>query len=120
VRSALAIIVGYIVLAVSAVALDRIVMGAFQLPELFTVGLRTVAHFVAGIAGGYVAALLAGRAENEHGRLLALVVGAIWLISFFFWDGRPGPLWEQILMVVAMMAGAVPGGSIRARHAAAR
>jgi hypothetical protein len=118
-RSILAVVVGYLVMAVAVMVLFAI---AFRAPDQKpTVGFMVFAvgyGFVAAIAGGYVTAAIARRAPLAHAAALAVVSAAMGLVSLITSGGRE-PVWFLGANVVAMIAGVLLGGAMRARRSGA-
>jgi len=114
-RSALAVIVGYAIFAVSAGALFHLTgqppHGEATVP--FMVG-ATLYGIAFALLGGYVSGWIAGRRPFTHGLivagLLALGAGA----SLIATTGQ-GHIWSQAAALIAMAPAAALGGYLRGR-----
>jgi hypothetical protein len=120
-RSAAAVLVGYLVLAVS-VAVKFLLIQTF-LPEILPAsGDEVFPHtgwllvllgsdIALMIAGGYVTARLARRAPIAHALALGAVIvvlGLTWMFVFWGWL----PLWYQVVLVSIAVPAAATGGSL--------
>jgi hypothetical protein len=67
--------------------------------------------FMCAAAGGYFAALLAGRAPQKHATLTGVLLACIFIPKLFV--HRPEPMWHEFWPVLVVIGGAVVGGSLR-------
>lgn len=114
-RSVLAVIVGYMVFAVSAFAVFRVSGRAAHgdAPMSFIL-LTTACGIMFALLGGYVAAWLAGRAPRVHGAAVGAVLALGAAVSLASTLGH-GAIWSQIAALALMAPSAVLGGMLRAR-----
>ena len=116
-RSIGAVILGYLVFAVSAVVSFRL---SGQPPHAAAPPGVMLAHILVGVVaafvGGYVAAHLAGRRPAAHGLAVALVLAVGAAASLLSTIGH-GAIWSQLSALVLMAPGAALGGWVRARRA---
>ena len=113
-KSALAVLVGYLVFGVSAVFL-------FQLSGIDSREQPGAALFIGstlyGVAfallAGYVAGLLAGTNETKHAVAVACIMAALAAISLIAQPGE-GSHWSQISALIFMAPSAILGGALRA------
>ncbi|MCX6132370.1 MAG: hypothetical protein NTU47_01040 [Ignavibacteriales bacterium] len=115
-RSFLAILVGYLVFAVSAVAMFQLSgVDPHQQPGVgFMIG-STIYGVVFAISGGYVSAAIAARKQLMHAGIVAAIIAVAALISIFAQPGFPTH-WSQITAIVFMAPSAVLGGWLRERQ----
>lgn len=118
-RSVIAVVVGYAIFSLSALALFKITGKDPHSPADVPFMAATIVYgiFFAGL-GGYVAAWLAKRWEIEHSlavSCLIAVVGAISLLT------RPqhAAMWTQLAALLLMAPAAMLGGRLRSRQAPA-
>lgn len=121
-RSFIAIVVGYLTIAIPIMILFLIWFG-FPDPENlptpsmgFMLG-SIVFGFVFTIAGGYMAALIANRLEMKHAYGLAGVVVLLSIWSMIAGVGNE-PFWLQLVNLIVGIAGVLLGGAIRTGQAA--
>ncbi len=113
VRSVTAVVVGYLVFAVSAVALFALLGREPHAPA--SAGFMATAT-VYGIAwagvAGYLAARIAGRRPLLHGGAVAAVIAIGAILSI---PGRPdgGTIWSQLAALIFMAPSALAGGWLR-------
>ena len=120
IRSILAVIGGYLIMAGCIGAVNGLIMTLF--PRMVGGGSSpTLAYLIVNLAsgagfailGGYVTALLAKRSEIKHALGLgglALFLGVVSLIMYY---GRQ-PLWYQIALLVIVLPSVLLGGILRA------
>jgi hypothetical protein len=130
-RSILAVVAGYVLMAVLVMAASTIVGVAFPgafatadgkpiLPDLGWYALTLAYSFAAALAGGHACARLARHAELAHAGALALLLLALGLSLLFAGSGAEGvPVWWTGGEVAVGIAGVLLGGFIRAQAAAA-
>jgi hypothetical protein len=115
-RSIVAVVVGYMVFAVSAF----LVFELFDQPPheaaplWFMVTAAVLGMFFAFV-GGYVAAFLAGRHPRAHGVAVAALLALGAAFSLVATLGK-GAVWSQVAALVLMAPSAVGGGWIRERQ----
>lgn len=115
-RSIAAVILGYLMFALSAVLSFRISGQAPHAPAPFGIMLAHIlVGVVAAFAGGYVAALLAGRKPAAHGIAVALLLALGAAVSLVSTIGH-GAIWSQVAALLVMAPGAAFGGWVRARR----
>ena len=118
IKSIVAVVVGYLIFAVSAVAFLQL---SGQPPhETAPLGLilgSIVFGIVFALLGGYVAALLARRRPLAHALAVAAIIALGATVSLIATLGK-GAIWSQIAALVLMAPSAVLGGWLRARQSA--
>ena len=127
VRSVIAVVVGYAVLAAATMAKFAAMQALFPwaLPApgedvfsstfwLVTILLSDVALM---IVAGYVTAAVARHAEVGHTVALGGVMVVLGLVSMFV-NWLQGPLWYQVVLVSIAVPAAVTGGSLRSQQRA--
>ena len=120
IKSILAVVVGYLVFAVSAFAFFKL---SGQPPHQeatlpFIVG-STVFGMVVALLGGYVAAWLAGRRPLAHALAVAAIMALGATVSLIATLGK-GSIWSQIAGLALIAPSAVVGGWLRARQSISR
>jgi hypothetical protein len=118
-RSVIAVIVGYLVFAASAVVLFRISGRDPHAPASLTFMMLSVLYgmFFAAV-GGFVAAWLARRWEFEHSLAVAGLIAAGGAASLLASPGRA--LWTELSAVLIMAPMAMVGGYLRRRQTGAK
>lgn len=115
-RSIGAVVVGYLIFAFSA-------FGFFQIsgqaphqvaPPAVMLG-SIIVGVVSALAGGYVAAWLAGRKPLVHGVVVAAVLALGAAVSLLATLGH-GAIWSQLAALLLMAPSAALGGWVRARQ----
>ena len=116
-RSIAAVLIGYIVFAVSAFSYFKIVKQAphEEAPLLIMLG-SIVAGMVAAFLGGYLAARLAGRRPFAHGLAVACILALGAAASLASTLGH-GAIWSQVAALALMAPSAAAGGWLRSRKA---
>jgi Na+/proline symporter len=127
VRSVIAVVVGYMVLATATMAkfaaMQALFPGALPAPGedvfpstfwLVTILLSDVALM---IVAGYVTAAVAKRTEVVHAAALGGVMVVLGLVLMFV-NWLQEPLWYQITLVAIAIPAAVTGGSLRSHQRA--
>jgi hypothetical protein len=118
-RSVVAVLIGYIVFAVSAYAVFRLSGHAAHAVASVPFMLVSIASGVVfAIVGGYIAAWLAGRRPLAHAVAMAVLLAVGATVSLASTLGH-GAIWSQVAALTLMAPGAVLGGWIRARSVAA-
>lgn len=116
IRSISAVIAGYLVIAIAIVGLFAVWFGPVSgVPTKGFLIYSLVYGFFAAITGGYVTALVAGRAELKHAVGLAVLVAIAAVISAVMYAGRE-PLWYQFANLVVVTDGVLLGGFVRHRQ----
>ena len=116
VRSIVAVVVGYLVFALSAFAFFQVSGQAPHQVAPVSVMLASAAFgAVFALLGGYVAAWLARRRPTTHGVAVAAVIAVGALVSLLSTLGK-GAVWSQLAALVLMAPSAVLGGWLRARQ----
>jgi hypothetical protein len=114
-RSIVAVVVGYVVFAVSAFAVFRLSGRAAHASAPIPFMLLTIASGVAFAAlGGYVTGWLAGRRPLAHAVAMATLLAAGAVASLVSTLGH-GAIWSQVAALTLMAPSAVLGGWLRAR-----
>ncbi len=115
IRSAIAVLAGYIVFAVPAIIIFHLTNRAPRQPASggFILAVTIYGVIFAGL-GGYAAAWIAGRAPLLHAVALACVLALIALISLLA-QLRSGVIWSQLVTIVFMAPAAVVGGILEGR-----
>ena len=116
-RSVVAVLIGYLVFAVSAFALFRLAGQAPHAAASVPFMLVSIASgIVFALIGGYLAGWIAGRRPRAHAMAMAalLAVGAGVSLALTFGHGA---IWSQVAALTLMAPGAALGGWLRARRA---
>jgi hypothetical protein len=117
-RSVLAVIVGYLIFALSAFAFFQISGQRPQQAAPMPIMLGSIAFgMVFALLGGYVAAWLAQRRPLAHGVAVAAVLALGAAISLLSTLGK-GAIWSQAAALMLMAPCAVFGGWLRLRQVA--
>ena len=117
-RSVIAIIVGYLIFAVSAFAFFQISGQPPHQAAPIPVMLESIAcGMVFALLGGYVAARFARRRPLAHGVAVAVVLALGAAISLLGTLGR-GAVWSQVAALLLMAPCAVFGGWLRLKQVA--
>lgn len=115
-KSILAVLVGYLVFGLSAFFLFQVAgVDPRQEPELGFRILSTLYGVIFALAGGYVAARIAGKKEISHASSVACILAVVATVSLVAQPGH-GSLWSQFAALGFMTPAAVFGGVIRARQ----
>ncbi len=123
-RSALAVLAGYIFLTLAlfglfAVWFSSAAPGATLDPSWTFIAVAIAWGFMAAVLGGYLAGKLAGSRPFEHGLALALLTGLIGVASMAA-SFQEQPVGFQVANLVVLMAGCVAGGWLRRGRVEAR
>jgi hypothetical protein len=117
VRSVLAVIVGYVLFAVSGVVLFQLTgqppHGEASIAFMIT---ATLYGMVFALLGGYAGGYIAGRKPLVHGAAVAAILALGAGVSLIATIGR-GAIWSQVCALLLMAPSAVLGGWLRARSA---
>lgn len=115
-RSIASVLLGYVLFAVSAFLFFQ---WSGQRPHAEAAPGVMAASIVVGVAaavaGGYLAARVAGRKPLLHGVAVAGVLAAGAIVSLASTLGH-GAIWSQVAALALMAPGAALGGWARARH----
>jgi peptidoglycan/LPS O-acetylase OafA/YrhL len=115
-RSILAVVVGYLIFALSAFAFFQISGQPPHQAAPMPIMLGSIAFgMVFALIGGYVAARLARRRPLAHGVAVAAVLALGATISLLSTLGK-GAVWSQVAALVLMVPCAVFGGWLRTRQ----
>lgn len=117
-RSVLSIMVGYGLIAISVILFffssdvsdPEQITGSFM---LFSIGFS----FCVAVAGGFVTAIIARRAEVQHGIGLGVLIAMLSGVSISI-TADQAPLWFQIAYCVAGVTGALAGAFLRSGRGA--
>ena len=118
VRSAVAVVAGYVLIVALVMAFDVIHGTLVGVPEKGQVPLEYMiinlaSGAVAGVIGAYMTAMIAGRAPTQHALALgifSLVVGIA--TSVKYWGDQP--VWYQATLLGMVVPLAFVGGRLRA------
>jgi hypothetical protein len=123
-RSILAVIVGYFVTAAGVMATAAVINVLFPLasPEAEFARFHSVpwlmlalsTGIVFAIVGGYVAAVIAKRAETKHALALGILMVVLGILTMAIEFGKY-PLWYQLALVVVPLPAVMVGASLRVR-----
>lgn len=116
VRSALAVLVGYILFALSALAFFKLSgQPPHQAAPAPIMAGSVAVGMLFALLGGYVAAWLAGRRPVAHGLAVGVVLALGATLSLLFGKGA---IWSQVAALGLMAPCAVLGGWLRAKRVA--
>jgi len=117
-RSIVAVVVGYVVFAVSAFAFFQISGQPPHQAAPLPIMVESIAFgMVFALLGGYVAAWLAQRRPVAHGAGVAAVLAIGAAVSLLSTLGK-GAVWSQVAALMLMAPCAVLGGWLRLKQAA--
>jgi hypothetical protein len=117
-RSVIAVIVGYLIFALSAFAFFQIAGQPAHQAAPVPIMIGSVAFgMVFALLGGFVAAWLARRRPLAHGVAVAAVLALGATISLLNTMGK-GAVWSQVAALAFMAPSAVLGGWLRLRQVA--
>jgi hypothetical protein len=115
-RSIVAVVVGYMVFAVSAfLVFELFAQPPHEVAPLWFMVTAAVLGMFFAFVGGYVAAFLAGRHPRAHGVAVAALLALGAAFSLVATLGK-GAVWSQVAALVLMAPSAVGGGWIRERQ----
>ena len=117
-RSVLAIMVGYGLIAIAVILFfitrdvgdPEQIAGSFM---LFSIGYS----FCVAVGGGYVTAIVAQRAELQHGIALSVLIVMLSGVSISI-TADQAPIWFQIAYCIAGVTGALAGAFLRSGRGA--
>ncbi len=122
VRSVIAVVVGYVVLAAATVAKFAAVrtffpgalpaLGEDVFPSTFWLLVILTSDVALMIVAGFVTAVVAGRSPIAHAAALGAVLVILGLVSIVV-NWLQEPLWYQVTLVAIAVPAAVTGGSLR-------
>ena len=116
-RSIAAVVLGYLVFAVSAFLFFQLSgQPAHAAAPPTIMAASSLVGIVAAFAGGFGAALIAGYRPFAHGIAVAVVLAVGALVSLVSTWGH-GAIWSQVAALVLMAPAAAFGGWARARRA---
>jgi hypothetical protein len=119
-KSVLAVLMGYLVFGVSTIFLFAVVgVDPQQEPEIGFRIWSTIYGVFFAVAGGYVAARIAGKREVSHASAVGCILAFLATASLIAQPGH-GSLWSQIAALRFMTPATILGGVIRARQAKAK
>ncbi|HZE87685.1 MAG TPA: hypothetical protein VE090_05805 [Methylomirabilota bacterium] len=115
-RGIIAVIIGYLIFAVSAVLLFQFsgrnihssVEGSFML-------ITIIYGIIFATVGGYTTAFIAKHSPLKYAKALAILMGSLALISLLSQLGKVDP-WSQLAALFFMTPAAFLGGLIRAKQ----
>ena len=114
VRAVAAIVAGYaVIVALTTAGFNGWLKGANLYlggPTMMLKGMSVA--LIAGLVGGYIAALIGGRRPILHSALVLLPLSADSFYVFFIFS-RETPLWFEVLGSASLMAATVVGGLVR-------
>jgi hypothetical protein len=112
-RHAVAVLVGYLVFALLAVALFALSHRDPHVPQDWAFTLFSVLYgLIAAILAGYLATAIGGSGSVSHARTLAIAIAAVAIVSLL---ARPeaGAVWSQLLAILLFAPAAILGGWLR-------
>ncbi|HEY7095420.1 MAG TPA: hypothetical protein VH437_01770 [Terriglobales bacterium] len=114
-RSVFAVLLGYLVFALSGFALFRISGHDPHSSDSLSFMIVSVVYgaFFAALAG-FVAALIGGRFEIEHSLAVAALIAAVGAASLLM-SASGSSVWTQIAALLVMAPTAMGGGFLRSR-----
>ncbi len=113
IRSAVAIVAGYLVMLVAVTVLFLLTFrdpGATPTPTFLYLSIAY--GFAFAVLGGFVTAAIAGRAEMGHALALAGLIVVLGIVSLVLAAGRE-PLWYGLSNLALGAGGAIAGGYLR-------
>jgi hypothetical protein len=117
-RSIAAVFTGYLLFAVTAVALFQFSRrDPHREQDLVFVALSVLYGMAFAFSGGYLAAVIAGRKPRQHAGGVALILALGAAVSFLAQPGA-GSRWSQMAAFVLMAPSALAGGVVRSRRGA--
>jgi hypothetical protein len=115
-RSIGAVVAGYLLFAVSAFLFFQLTGQAPHAPAPPAIMAASIVEgVVAAFAGGFLAALLAGRRPFAHGVAVAALLAAGAIASLAATVGH-GAIWSQLAALALMAPAAALGGWLRGRR----
>jgi len=117
-KSLAAVFTGYLLFAVSAVALFQVSRrDPHRAQDIAFVVFSVLYGMAFAFAGGYVAAAIAGRRPLLHGGAVALILALGAAVSFLA-QPAAGSRWSQVTAFVLMAPSAFAGGVMRSKRRA--
>ena len=114
-RSVVAVIVGYVVFAASAFAVFKLSgQAAHAEASVPFMLVSSASGVIFALAGGYIAAWIAGHHPRAHGLAVAALLAVGAGVSLAATVGQ-GSIWSQIAALILMAPSAALGGWLRAR-----
>ncbi len=114
-RSVVGVVVGYLVFAVSALAMFRLSgRDPHEVQDTAFAVLSIVGGSAFSFAGGYLAGVIAGRKARLHGGAVGAIVALGATASILAQPGA-GSKWSQVAAVALMAPAALAGGVVRSR-----
>ncbi len=114
VRSLAAVVVGYAVIVIGTTLAFELWLGGIGYYKSSTpvLAVASVAAFLSGFSGGYVAAWLGGRPQLLHaaGVLIPLIIDTTYVVTSGL---STDPVWYDLVGAVTLMGAAVLGGYVR-------
>jgi len=114
-RSILAVILGYLVVAIATMVTFAIAFpnpDSAQLPSISLMLFLLGAGVLYTIIGGYVTAFIARKAEIKHTLALGSLMVILGIISMIATFGKE-PLWFQLVLIITPIPSALAGGYLR-------
>jgi hypothetical protein len=113
-RSIAAVVAGYAVIVAGTILAFEVWLGGIGYHKSSTqvLAVASVAAFVSGFSGGYVAAWLGGRPQLLHaaGVLLPLILDTTYVVTS---GVSSDPLWYDLVGALTLMVAAILGGYAR-------
>jgi nitrate/nitrite transporter NarK len=122
VRSILAVITGYLLLAVligvvdfglSLISPDQYPNGAHPAAKWLIVELAVGVCLL--VAGGYLTAKIARRSEMRHVLALGILAAVMAAVSLLVYQNRQ-PVWFQLVFLICAIPATLTGGRLKTRH----
>lgn len=114
-RSLVGVVVGYLLFAVSTFSIFRITgRDPHQGQDLPFVAVSVALGMGFAFAGGYIAAVIAGRKARLHGAAVAGIL-ALGAIASILSQPGAGSIWSQAAAIALMAPSAFLGGLVRDR-----
>lgn len=114
-RSLVGVVVGYLLFAVSTFSIFRIAgRDPHQNQDFVFVAVSVTLGMAFAFAGGYVAAVIAGRKARLHGGAVAAVL-ALGAVAPIMSQRGAGSIWSQAAAIALMAPSAFRGGLVRGR-----
>ena len=111
-RSVIAIVVGYLIFALSAVALFQLTgQRPHEAADPMFILTSVVYGFVFAVIAGYTAARLAPRHPRRHAAAVGLVI-AVGAILSLVMSGSHTESWSQVAAIMFMAPGAAAAGAL--------
>jgi hypothetical protein len=112
-RHAAAVLAGYLVFALLAVALFALSHRDPHVAQDWAFTLFSIAYgVISAVLAGYLAAAIGGAHPVSHARTLAIAIAAVAIVSLLARPGG-GAIWSQLLAIVVFAPAAILGGWLR-------